>query len=94
MADTLELLEAIGQDASLRHATAEELAKILEQVQASEALKEAVASGDSSLLCGEFGALLNLTPQSVQSPGHEEEEEEEEDGDVEAAESLAPENSD
>lgn len=94
MTDTLELLEAIGQDASLRHATVEELANILEQAQASEALKAAVASGDSSLLSGEFGELLNLTPQSVQNPGHEEEEEEEEDGDGEAAEGLAFEDSD
>ncbi len=77
MADTLELLEAIGQDASLRHASAEELAKILEQAQASEALVAAAASGDVLLLLRELGLTQNLSPQVTQNPGHEEEEEEE-----------------
>lgn len=77
MADTLELLEAIGQDASLRHASAEELAKILEQAQASEALVAAAATGDGLLLLRELGLTQNLSPQVTQNPGHEEEEEEE-----------------
>jgi hypothetical protein len=79
MSDTIELLEAIGRDASLRHASAEELTILLEQAQASEALTAAVASGDSSQLSAEFGHKKHKTPESVQTmPGHEEEEEEEE----------------
>jgi hypothetical protein len=93
MTDTLELLETIGQDASLRHASAEELVNILEQAQASEALRAAVAAGDSTLLSAEFGHQVNFSGQSVQTtPGHEEEEEQEDDdGDGDAAESLASE---
>jgi hypothetical protein len=89
MSDTLELLETIGQDATLRHASVDELTNLLEQAQASEALKAAVASGDSSPLTAEFGQLANLSTQTIQTPGHEEEEEEDEDGDGEPAESLA-----
>ena len=92
MTDTLELLETIGQDATLRHASIEELTDLLEQASASTALKAAVASGDSSLLFAEFGQPANHSTQSIQSPGREDEEEEEE-GDGEPAESLAAEDS-
>ena len=78
MTDTLELLEAIGRDASLRHASDEELSHLLEQAQASEALTAAAASGDVSLLLQELGLKQNLSPQVTQNPGHEEEQEEEE----------------
>jgi hypothetical protein len=78
MTDTIDLLASIGSDASLRHASAEELAGMLEQAQASEALSAAVASGDSSLLSAEFGQKPMYAPQISQSPGHEEEEEAEE----------------
>jgi hypothetical protein len=74
MSDTIELLEAIGRDASLRHASAEELTTILEQAQASDALTTAVASGDSSRLSEEFGHKPMHTPQISQSPCHEEDE--------------------
>lgn len=77
MSDTIDLLEAIGRDASLRHASTEELTNLLEQAQASEALTAAVALGDSALLSGEFGHKPNQAPQVVQTPSHEEEEEEE-----------------
>jgi hypothetical protein len=76
MTDTIDLLEAIGQDASLRYASAEELTNLLEQAQASEALV-AAAAGDASLLREQLGLTQNLSPQVVQNPGHEEEEEEE-----------------
>lgn len=79
MADTIELLEAIGQDASLRYASAEELAKVLKQVQASESLSAAVALGDSSRLSGEFGPKPMNVPQISQSPGREGDEPEEDD---------------
>ena len=70
MTDTIDLLEAIGSDASLRHASAEELTKALEQVQASEALTAAVASGDHAQLSKELGNKPMKAPQSTQT-GHE-----------------------
>lgn len=79
MTDTIDLLVAIGQDASLRHASTDDLASVLERAQASEALTAAVTSGDSTQLSQEFGLKRMLTPQISQSPGHEEEEEQEED---------------
>ncbi|MEO8999303.1 MAG: hypothetical protein ABI227_08400 [Rhodanobacter sp.] len=81
MADTIELLEIIGRDASLRHASAEELTKVLEQSQASEALTAAVASNDRMRLSEELGHKQMEPPQSTQGPWHEEEEQEEDDGD-------------
>ena len=72
MSDTIELLEAIGRDASLRHASAEELTNMLAQAQAPEALTAAVASGDSSGLAEELGHKPMYSPQSSQT-GHEEE---------------------
>jgi hypothetical protein len=77
MSNTIELLETIGRDASLRHASSEELTDLLQQSQASVALMAAVAAGDSSLLADELGHKANYQPQSIQTtPGHEEEEEE------------------
>ena len=73
MTDTIDLLEAIGRDASLRHAPAEALTKILKQKQASEALTAAVASGDRAHLAKELGHRECEPPQSTQT-GHEEEE--------------------
>jgi hypothetical protein len=55
MADTIEWLETIGKSAKLRHASADDLAHTLEQVGASDALKAAVANGDSALLSAELG---------------------------------------
>ncbi|WP_266159428.1 hypothetical protein [Dyella silvatica] len=74
MSDTIDLLEAIGRDASLRHASAEELSDMLAQAQASAALTSAAAHGDSSLLSAELGYIPMQTPQITQSPGHEEDE--------------------
>jgi hypothetical protein len=79
MSDTIELLEAIGRDASLRHASSEALTSVLQQSQASEALTAAVASGDSALLAGELGHKPMHLPQVIQSPGYEEEEETDDD---------------
>ena len=72
MTDTIELLEAIGRDASLRHASSGELTRILRESTASEALTTAVASGDSSALAAEFGHNANYQPQASQTPGYEE----------------------
>jgi hypothetical protein len=55
MSKTIELLELIGQDASLRHASQEDLAQALDALNASEGLKVAVASGDKGRLGEELG---------------------------------------
>lgn len=55
MSHTIELLERIGQDASLRHASQEKLAQALDALNASEGLKVAAASGDKSRLGEELG---------------------------------------
>ena len=72
VSDTIELLEAIGQNASMRYASTEELTRMLEQAQASEALTAAVASGDSSRLSEELGHCQMQTTQTSQT-GHEDE---------------------
>lgn len=76
MTDTIELLEAIGGDASLRYAQAGELKGVLEQVQASAELTMAVEMGDGAPLRVELG--IQGVPQT-QAPGHGDEEEEEAD---------------
>lgn len=76
MLDTIDMLEAIGSDASLRHASAEELTAVLEQAQASGGLTSAVATGDSAALFMELGHQPNYAPQVAQFPGQEEQEEE------------------
>lgn len=86
VSDTIEWLEAIGSDASLRHASVGELTHLLEQTQATAALMAAVASGDSSRLSAEFGQKPMQAPQVVQSPAHEEEEDGEEPLDTPASE--------
>jgi hypothetical protein len=74
MQDTIELLAAIGRDASLRHASADELVPLLERARASAAFMAAVAAGDSALLSAELGLGLNQSPQIANAPGHEEDE--------------------
>lgn len=76
MSNTLDLLEAIGRDASLRHASADELTTALAGAQASTALTAAVASGDSSRLADEFGRMANQPTETILFPAHEEEPEE------------------
>ena len=66
MLDTIEMLEAIGSDASLRYASTVELTNVLEQAQASECLAAAVTSGDASHLAREFGIKQMHLPQIVQ----------------------------
>ncbi|HWX67681.1 MAG TPA: hypothetical protein VNZ27_14780 [Rhodanobacter sp.] len=74
MSDTIELLSAIGQNAALRYASAEELAHTLEQADASEAFKAAVISGNSSRLSEELGQKPMHVDHNTQIPGHEEDE--------------------
>jgi hypothetical protein len=56
MSNTIELLEVIGRDASLRHATGDDLAQALDAMGAGESLKRAAASGDRGPLAQEFGS--------------------------------------
>jgi hypothetical protein len=79
--DTIELLEAIGRDASLRHAPAADLAEVLERAQASDALKAAVALGDSMQLARELGHKPMEPPQIIMGPAHEDEPDQDDDGD-------------
>lgn len=80
MRDTIELLEAIGHDASLRHASPDELMQVLDEAEASEGLRQSVASGDAAALVRELGLRAMHTEQSTHTAGHEEEDE---DGDRE-----------
>lgn len=80
MSDTIELLNAIGQDASLRYGTDGELADALQLAGASEALR-AAARGDRASLSNELGHRAAQVPQT-QIPGHEEQDPEHEDGDT------------
>ncbi len=55
MTNTIELLEAIGRDASLRHASGEDLSRALSGLKATEALKLAAIAGDDRYLAQELG---------------------------------------
>lgn len=74
MSDTIELLETIGRNASLRHAPAEDLAQTLVAMNASEGLKQAAASGDSIHLTQELGYRALQNPNHVSQTVPEEEE--------------------
>ncbi|GAA0262630.1 hypothetical protein [Rhodanobacter caeni] len=74
MSDTIELLEAIGNDASLRHAPRQELASRLQQLGASPALTAAASSGHSEALYAELGHMPMQQPQVSHTPGHEDDE--------------------
>lgn len=65
MTNTIELLEAIGRDASLRRASAEDLSQALVALKASEALKLAVIEGDAGYLAQELGHRDIQTTNSV-----------------------------
>lgn len=82
MSNTIELLEAIGNDASLRHAAGNELTHRLHQLGASEALMAAASSGKSAALYAELGHVPMQQPQITHTPGHEDDEAE--DGDLES----------
>lgn len=73
MTNTIELLETIGLDASLRHASGEDLAQALTRLLASERLKQAAISGDSDCLTQELGRGIPITCQIVNqvAPDHD-----------------------
>jgi hypothetical protein len=71
MRDTVELLEAIGRDAKLRHASPEELAKALEANNASVGLRELVVNGDGTTLTDELSLVQMHVEHQSQTAGHE-----------------------
>jgi hypothetical protein len=71
MRDTVELLESIGRDAHLRHASPEELAKALEAAGASAGVREFAAHGDSAGLADELGLKHHHVEHHSQTGGHE-----------------------
>lgn len=73
MSDTIDWLETIGKNAALRYASAGDLAYTLEQGGASDALKAAIAGGDSSLLFAEFAHKPMTVQHNPHAPWHEEE---------------------
>lgn len=66
MIDAIEMLEAIGSDASLRYASSTELTKVLREAQAPEALTTAIISGDTSGLLQGSGNTRMFVPQATQ----------------------------
>lgn len=70
MTDTIELLETIGRDASLRYASADQLGVALASAQASDGLRLAATSGDGAQLRAELN--IQQVPQVPQShlPGY------------------------
>lgn len=77
MSNTIDLLERIGQDANLRYASADELAKLLARAGMSEACQTAVITGDTSLLAGELRQPVKPLFHHSQTPAHEEQEQQE-----------------
>lgn len=78
MQDTIDMLEAIGQDAGLRYARSEELAESSALAESSEALRTAIREGNSLALCEELGTRAMQSAQGTMSPSREDEPEEEE----------------
>ncbi len=83
MHDTIDMLEAIGQDASLRYADGETLAAVATLDAASEALMAAILSGRRPELWAELGAqpMQAQATQVIQMPRREEEDPDQEEGD-------------
>jgi len=69
MDNTIELLETIGSDASLRYASSENLTQVLIDKQASEGLKQAVCSGDKKHLMQELGPRADPSPPQSHTVG-------------------------
>lgn len=83
MTNTIELLETIGRDASLRHASGESLSQVLTGLQASEALKQAAISGDDGHLLKELGHRPIKTPNHPNNNvggGHDHDHDDDHDG--------------
>lgn len=74
MRDTVELLEALGRDSTLRHASPAALAKALEAEGASAGLVELAGGGDPSSLSRELGITQMHVEHMSQTGGFEGEE--------------------
>ncbi|UPG95111.1 hypothetical protein [Luteibacter aegosomatissinici] len=68
MSDSIDLLEAVGGDASLRHLPPNELAIRLRAAGASEALACAAIQRDGGPLSKEFGTRVMQEPNSGHFP--------------------------
>lgn len=79
MHDTIDMLEAIGRDASLRYADAETLVADAMLDTASEALKTTILRGRREELLAELGAKPMQAVQVTQMPQREEDPDREED---------------
>ena len=80
MSNTIELLEAIGKDASLRHASRDDLAQSLTGMHASEWLLRAARSGDSGQLTPELGHRdIKANNHVNQAPCHQDDDEQQDD---------------
>lgn len=71
MRDTVELLEAIGRDADLRHASPEVLAQALKAAGASPGVLQLASSGDDTTLVEELGLVKLHGEHMTQTGGHE-----------------------
>ncbi len=69
MSNTIELLEAIGRDASLRFASPEDLSQALDGMAANAGLRMAAASGNRSHLVPELGDDANEVNHNVPDGG-------------------------
>lgn len=76
MTDTIELLIAIGSDASLRYALPGELKGVLDQAGASVELKMAVTMGDGAPLRVELKLQRTMQVVETHAPGHGDDEDE------------------
>lgn len=81
MHDTIDMLEAIGQDASLRYADGETLADHGTIETGSEALKGAILRGSRADLLVAMGLQPMQSTQISQMPRREEEDPDQEEGD-------------
>jgi hypothetical protein len=72
MTDSIDLLEAVGRDASLRRLPPDELARRLKSVGATDDLANAVIERSSALLSREFGTRVTQDPQVGYFPYREE----------------------
>lgn len=76
MSNTIDLLESIGTDASLRHASGSDMEKMLETMQATDELKRAARTGNPEPLKQELGDKsmnVNQNPHNTGCPEDEEE---------------------
>lgn len=79
MSNTIELLETIGRNASLRHASGDDLAQNLIGMQASPELLQAATSGDSTYLEKELGHRNMKSTKNPTQGGYEEDDDDDDD---------------